>query len=66
MAPIWRPKDPKILSGWIQDIITEASDTLTDWEINFLTDMSLRLSIGSVLTEQQEKKLEEIYAEKTS
>lgn len=66
MAPIWKPKDPKILKGWINDILTEASDTLTDWESRFIADMDMRLTVGSTLTESQEQKLEEIYAEKTS
>lgn len=66
MPPMWKPKDPKILKGWINDIMTEASDTLTDWESRFITDIDMRLTVGSVLTESQEQKLEEIYAEKTS
>lgn len=66
MAPIWKPKDPKVLRQWLDDILTEASDTLTDWESRFCADMDIRLTVGSTLTEEQEKKLEEIYAEKTS
>ncbi len=66
MAPIWKPKDPDLLKSWVDSIMKEASDELTDWESRFVDDMNTRLDKGYVLTEDQENKLEEIYAEKTS
>lgn len=66
MAEIWKPKDPKLLISWIQAILEEASDELSDWEINFIDDMKLILDGGWTLTQNQEDKLEQIYADKTS
>ncbi len=66
MAPIWKPKDPDLLKSWVESVMKEASDELSDWESRFINDMHERLEKGYVLTEYQENKLEEIYAEKTS
>jgi hypothetical protein len=66
MAEMWKPKSPEILKQWITDVVEEASDRLTVWEMKFISDMEVRVNNGQQLTEQQEKKLEEIYADKTS
>lgn len=66
MAKIWQPQSFEVLQSWIDAIIDEASDNLNDWETNFIEDMSIRVANKWTLTENQEKKLEAIYAEKTS
>jgi hypothetical protein len=65
MAEKWKPTSPEILKSWIGALGDESSDELSDWEIKFITDMNDRLKWGIVLTQSQEEKLEEIYAEKT-
>jgi len=66
MPPLWEPRSRELLISWVKAIMEEASDDLTDWENKFVTDMKSRLSRGSTLTQSQEEKLEQIYAEKTS
>ena len=61
----WQPQDRDVLNHWINTIIDEASDSLNEWETNFVNDMQIRLQNGWSWTENQEKKLELIYAEKT-
>lgn len=51
---------------WVDTILTEASDGLTDWEKNFISDMKIRLDNSWPLTDYQEAKLEQIYTAKTS
>lgn len=65
MAPIWKPQPMEILKTWIETIKDEASDELSDWEEQFISNMEYRVNRGQPLTESQEKKLEEIYAQKT-
>lgn len=66
MAQVWRPQNPDVLKEWVDSILIEASDILNDWETRFVTDMQARLERGSILTQSQEEKLEQIYADKTS
>lgn len=66
MAPIWKPQPFEVLQQWIDTIIDEASDDLNDWETKFIDDMAIRVANRWTLTETQEKKLESIYADKTS
>ena len=66
MSKIWQPQSNEILRHWVDTIIHEASDKLNDWENKFICDMEFRIHKGYSLTESQEKKLESIYAEKTS
>ncbi len=66
MAPIWKPQPFEVLTQWINDILEEASDDLNDWETKFIEDMNIRVNNKWPLTETQEKKLESIYADKTS
>lgn len=66
MAKMWEPKDPELLKSWIRLLREEPSEDLTPWEENFVNDMSLRLEYNNPLTQYQEEKLEQIYAEKTS
>lgn len=66
MAEMWKPKDPEVLKHWIHELRTNPSEDLTSWEENFVNDMDVRLTYNNPLTQYQEEKLEEIYAEKTS
>lgn len=66
MAEIWKPKDPQLLKSWVDAILVEASDKLNDWETKFIVDIQMRLDLGARLTQAQEDKLEQIYADKTS
>jgi hypothetical protein len=66
MAKIWEQQPFEVLKQWIDDILEEASDDLNDWETKFIDDMNIRVINGWPLTETQEKKLESIYADKTS
>lgn len=36
-------------------------DTLTEWETQFLEDISVRLESGKLLSEKQQEKLDEIW-----
>lgn len=65
MAEMWKPRDNETLKHWLDTIINEASDDLTDWEIKFIDDVSIRINNKWPLTRTQEEKLEEIYANKT-
>ena len=66
MAKMWQPQHYEVLRGWIDAILEEASDDLNDWETKFIEDMNVRVNNKWPLTETQEKKLESIYADKTS
>ena len=66
MAEMWKPKPKEVLKQWINDVIEEASDRLTMWEMKFIADMEHRVNNNQPLTQQQEEKLEQIYADKTS
>lgn len=66
MAPIWKPQPFEVLEEWVNAIIDEASDELNDWETKFINDMQVRISNRWQLSQNQEQKLESIYANKTS
>jgi len=66
MPPIRQPKSRELLQSWIDSILTEASDNLTDWESSFLDSIQSQLNMRGQLSEKQEDILERIYAEKTS
>lgn len=65
MARIWEPQPIQVYQKWIEDILTEASDNLNDWETTFVASIQMRLDTGRNLTQNQAEKLETIYAEKT-
>ena len=66
MPKIFEPFDNSVYLQWIDTISEEASDELNEWEINFVANIQQRLISGLTLTENQHKKLEQIYTEKTS
>lgn len=66
MAEIFKPLSNEIYLDWINTIIEEASDELTMWESNFITDLLTKLIRSTYkLSEKQHEILERIYAEKT-
>ena len=65
MSEMWKPQPVDTLRRWVDAIMEEASDRLTDWENKFIADMDRRLTMGGQLTQTQQEKLEELYAEYT-
>ena len=63
---IWQPQPFEVLQQWIDTIQDEASDKLSNWEINFMENISSRVASKWPLTQRQEEILEKIYSEKTS
>ena len=65
MAKIWEPQSFEVLKYWIDTILDEASDSLNDWESNFIANIAIKVANKWSLTKAQEDRLEAIYAEKT-
>ena len=65
MAEIWRANPDNALH-YFETIMDEVSDELNAWELKFLSDIESRVKSKIPLSEGQEKKLEQIYADKTS
>jgi hypothetical protein len=65
MSEIKQPIDRITLQEWIDAIVSEASDELTNWEISFIDNIQEQLNRYGRLSEKQEEILERIYAEKT-
>jgi hypothetical protein len=65
MASTRYPLDIEVYRSWVDAILSEASDELTDWEINFIESIDQRLRGGRIPSEKQAPILERIYAEKT-
>lgn len=65
MAEQWKPQSRETIKHYYDTIIEEASDELNDWELRFITNIGSRILNGCDLTEAQEKKLEDIYVERT-
>lgn len=65
MAQIWRPQPFEVLKHWVDTILDEASDDLTEWETNFISDIQIKILNKWPLTESQQDRLECIYADKT-
>lgn len=66
MSEMWRPLSLETYKGWVEQILEQAQDNLSEWETTFVYDMQRKLGRGGVLTQAQAEKLESIYAEKTS
>jgi hypothetical protein len=65
MSSIWNPQPWEVLDSWVKAILEEASDDLNDWESHFVEEISIKIANRWPLTIAQERKLEDIYAEKT-
>lgn len=51
---------------WIDTIIDESSDKLTDWERSFLDSIGNWIASGKTLSEKQHEVLEKLYTKYTS
>lgn len=65
MSEIWRPQSRGTYRYWIEAILMESSDKLSDWERKFVDDIDNRLNFND-LTQSQAEKLEQIYVKHTS
>lgn len=65
MSKPFQPQSPEIYQSWINAIVIEASDSLTDWEGIFIQSVANQLERGRELSERQANILETIYTEKT-
>jgi hypothetical protein len=63
-APVKKRQPASVLRDWIERCLEDESK-LTNWEIGFLYDMDSKLSDWGCISEAQEEKLEQIYAERT-
>lgn len=61
----WKPQPSEVIQSWWDAIVEEAQDELNDWELKFISSIEMKVRNGFPLSESQEKKLEQIYAEKT-
>ena len=65
MAEMWHPQTIEVYRSWVDAVIDEATDRLSDWELNFINDIDDRLSGLRQLTQKQAEVLENIYAKYT-
>ena len=65
MSRMWTPQSIEIYKSWVDALIMEASDELSQWEQDFVLSIQNRLTSGANLTESQANKLEQLYAAKT-
>jgi hypothetical protein len=65
MSKVWQPQDKDVYRKWIEDIIMESEEKLTDWERGFISSLETRLDNNWQLSEPQAMKLESIYARLT-
>ena len=66
MAEIWKPQSLDVYRSWINDIVLQASDNLSDWENSFIANITMQLDNMHTLTEAQAETLEKIYVKHTS
>jgi len=65
MSKIFKPLNISDYQYWIDSILEESSDGLTDWENGFIDSISNWLSSGKNLTQSQAEKLEFLYTKYT-
>lgn len=66
MAKIWEPQSIDVYMSWVDAIIDEAEEKLSDWENSFVVSIKNQLIMCRQLSEKQANILERIYTEKTS
>jgi len=66
MAKMWHPQPKEVIQSWIDSLLTEASDELSNWEEEFIESCQKGLNKYGHLTEAMESTLEKIYANKTN
>jgi hypothetical protein len=62
---MWHPYDKSTYESWINAILDEASDELTDWESSFVKSLKNQLKYNSNFSRAQSEKLERIYTRYT-
>lgn len=65
MSKIFEPHPIEVYNSWCNDIVTESSDDLSDWESSFIASISERLGRKQNLSELQANKLEQLYTKYT-
>lgn len=65
MSKIWKPQPKEVIQSWIDTLLAEASDELSDWESDFIESCQRGINKYGNLTEKMENTLENIYATKT-
>lgn len=65
MTEMWKQLRIEDYKYWVDTILSEASDLLSNWETTFIESLDARLSNGFNLSQAQAEKLEQIYANKT-
>lgn len=63
-APVKKRQPIEVLRYWIERCL-EDETKLTNWELAFLYGMDTKLTEWGRISEAQEEKLEQVYAEKT-
>jgi len=56
----------KVYREWIETILNEAEDRLSDWERNFIESISNQMDERGWISDKQVVVLERIYSSKTS
>ena len=65
MAKIWEPQLIHVYQAWVNTIIDEAQDKLSEWESGFVDSINQQLDKNRNLSQKQAEILERIYSEKT-
>lgn len=65
MPLMWRPYDESTYRMWLDAIVDEASDELTDWESKFINDMRVQIDFNANFSRAQSDQIERIYAKYT-
>ena len=66
MAEIWKPQSIEVYKSWTDALEYEALDKLNDWELSFISSITMRLDKGIDLTQSQAEILEKIYTKHTN
>lgn len=65
MPITWRPYDESTYRMWLDAIVDEASDELTDWESKFINDIRVQIDFNSNFSRAQSDQIERIYTKYT-
>jgi hypothetical protein len=65
MAKLWQPQDISVYKSWVEAILDEASNKLSNWEVDFINSIASQLDNNRNLSEKQADIVERIYSERT-
>lgn len=65
MAKLWQPQDIEVYKSWVEAILDEASNKLSNWEVDFINSIASQLDNNRNLSEKQADIVERIYSERT-